>query len=255
MDYTDGDQTVEKDHSKTIKTPIPITIDANGEPGIPSATVDDGYNAKAIQSTLRDYCTAHIRELFNTIHMALLSMYAIGSISGKKKATIPWAKVSMDPTAWIDEECYPPGFQWADPSKIWAHDVFRLLDHWRQQKQAGLSPLIWNPSCELLVDTAQQSEHVQNQRQRQSSSSSDSNDEEDNYAEELARIPEHSDTQPSSPSPRPTWRGANTSETEDIGEADNGSPPFQVSPSVRQPSCKPYLLSPCHPSHPTYCCI
>jgi hypothetical protein len=48
--------------SKTNKNTIPITMDVNGKPEIPSVTVDEGYHAKIIQSTLQEYCTAHIRE-------------------------------------------------------------------------------------------------------------------------------------------------------------------------------------------------
>jgi hypothetical protein len=59
----DGDRNAEKDHSKTIKTPIDIITDADGEPAIPTVTIDDGYQTKVVQATLRNYCTAHISEL------------------------------------------------------------------------------------------------------------------------------------------------------------------------------------------------
>ncbi|KAI9437927.1 hypothetical protein BJY52DRAFT_1229961 [Lactarius psammicola] len=78
----------------------------------------DGYNAKVVQAVLRDYITTHIRY-----------------VSGKKKATIPWAKLSQDPTSWINPECVPDGFQWADPFKLHIGDMFELLKHWRQRKQ------------------------------------------------------------------------------------------------------------------------
>ncbi len=72
-DDTEGNQTVENDHSKTIKTPIPITTHANGEPEIPPITIDDGYNGKTVQKALRDYCTAHISELSNIFCTAFLT--------------------------------------------------------------------------------------------------------------------------------------------------------------------------------------
>jgi hypothetical protein len=65
MEDTDNDEAAEKDRSKTIKTPVLITTDANGEPAIPSITMDDAYHTKVVQTTLRDYCTTHIRELNN----------------------------------------------------------------------------------------------------------------------------------------------------------------------------------------------
>ena len=74
--------------------------------------------------------------------MADIYICELGFISGKKKASIPWAKVTSDPAAWIYEECYPPGFNWADPSKIQINEVFKLFNHWRQRKQSRLAPII-----------------------------------------------------------------------------------------------------------------
>jgi hypothetical protein len=56
------DQTAEIDHSKTIKTPIIIAHGADGEPVLPTITMADSYQAKVVQSALRNYCTAHISE-------------------------------------------------------------------------------------------------------------------------------------------------------------------------------------------------
>jgi hypothetical protein len=64
MEHTEDDWNAVKDREKTIKTPVNIITDGNGEPEIPSITEDDGYQAKVIQKTLRKYCTAHIRELY-----------------------------------------------------------------------------------------------------------------------------------------------------------------------------------------------
>ena len=47
----------------------------------------------------------------------IIHMCEPGYIFGNTKAVIPWAKVIVDPTAWINENCYPLRFQWADPSK------------------------------------------------------------------------------------------------------------------------------------------
>ncbi len=58
----DHDQSDQPGHSKTNKTRIKIITDANGEPELPSVTKGDGYQAKKIQLSLREYCTAHIRE-------------------------------------------------------------------------------------------------------------------------------------------------------------------------------------------------
>jgi hypothetical protein len=70
--------------------------------------------------------------------------------------------VTSDPAAWIDEESYLLGFKWADPSKIWINDVFKLFDHWRQQKQSRLAPIIRNTSCEILTNTEKPVPWIQN---------------------------------------------------------------------------------------------
>jgi hypothetical protein len=140
-----------------------------------------------------------------------ICIYDSGFISGKKNAKIPWAKVSSNPTAWIHEECFPSGFQWADPSKIRVGQVFRLLDHWRQRQKDGHSPLIWNPSCELLADVDQLSQPVRNQQQTHAIDSNlnenngASSDEEEDFAAELDKIP-HDPSE--SPSPQPTRKRA-----------------------------------------------
>lgn len=206
-----------------------------------------------------------------TFSTALLHICALGFISGKRKATIPWAKVTMDPTAWIQEECYPPDFKWMDPSKVRLAQVFYLLDHWRQRKEDGLTPLIWNPSCELLTDMEKYSGDLRSRRQRQHDSSSESDDEvnsenlqtrrqrqnvpnsendaeEENFDTELNRIFDNP------PSPHPTQREPGASNNEDLGEAETGSPPFQAPALVQHQSCKsgPFLHA-FHCISLTYC--
>jgi hypothetical protein len=103
-------------------------------------------------------------------------------VSGKKKATIPWAKLCQHPSTWIEPECAPDGFEWADPSKIRIGDVFRLLDHWRERKQNHLTPLIWVSSCPLLEDVEQSSDHhrrIQGQRKGRNSHLGDTESSED----------------------------------------------------------------------------
>jgi hypothetical protein len=51
-----------KDLSRTITTRIHISFDSDGCPELPKARRKDGYKTKVLQSMLREYCTAHIRE-------------------------------------------------------------------------------------------------------------------------------------------------------------------------------------------------
>ena len=146
------------------------------------------------------------------------------------------------------EECYPEGFSWADPSKIHKSEVFRLLDHWRQREKEGLTPLIWNPSCELFDDGEICSRTIGIKKKNDIPSSSDSstssspgpdsfqNDSEEDFRAELAKISSsdsdnlgsnsssHSNSDPPSPSPLP--RHSVSRIPEDIGIPTEGTPPF-----------------------------
>ncbi|KAH9036252.1 hypothetical protein EDB84DRAFT_1560971 [Lactarius hengduanensis] len=162
---------------------------------------------------------------------------SLGFISGKPYATIPWAKLSTTPTAWVQEECYPPGFKWADPSKIRLNDVHDLLIYWRQRKEDGLDPLIWNPSCELLADSdlEKTSKHLPARRRHQNASTSDVDGDEENYAQELNNITDNSSVLPLPPPPpslHPVQRGPAGSDTEGLEQAGIGFAQSLEHPSV-----------------------
>jgi hypothetical protein len=119
-------------------------------------------------------------------------MHTLEYVSGKKKVQIPWTKVTTKPADWIDEECYPPGFEWVDPSKIWINDAYHLLDHWRQQKESGLVPIIWNPSCDILADVKKPYWHPQ-------STGGSHGDSTEDFSNELRAIHEHDEESQHSP--------------------------------------------------------
>ncbi|KAH9010972.1 hypothetical protein EDB85DRAFT_2160497 [Lactarius pseudohatsudake] len=208
----EGDQSSPTGRPKTIKKKLKIVTDTDREPEIPSITLEDGYSAKVIQAALRDYCHVHIR-----------------FISGRKNATIPWSKLSCDPTAWIEEECFPLGFPWVDPSKLRLVQIFQLLDHWRQRQKEGLIPLIWNPSCELLSNIDQPAQRVRNPQQTNRRRStfdepvSDHSSEGEDFADKLRglRSPSVTPLLPPSPSPSPLRRNEETEQTStpDTGES------------------------------------
>ncbi|KAF8261683.1 hypothetical protein EI94DRAFT_1888976 [Lactarius quietus] len=142
-------------HSKTNKNPITITADSNGKSDVPSVTLANGYQTKTIQTALQHYCMAHIKYT-----------------SGKKNATISWSKLANDLDDWIVEECYPENFAWADLSKLRVAQVFQLLDHWRQHEDNGLSPLIWNSSCEVLDGGELCTEYIHTHEERKGKTTS-----------------------------------------------------------------------------------
>jgi hypothetical protein len=82
-----------------------------------------------------------------------------------------------NPTLWITKDCIPEGYAWNDPSKIQIDEVFRLLDHWRTQEDAGLDPLIWALTCPLLKDLENTTKTVQAGRQAQVLQPADSDEE------------------------------------------------------------------------------
>ena len=57
------------DRAKTKKKTIEITTDAHGKPEIPSVTPKDDFYAKDFQDAIRKYCTDHIRESTNPLHV------------------------------------------------------------------------------------------------------------------------------------------------------------------------------------------
>ena len=154
-----------------------------------------------------------------------------GHTLGKERTIISWVKVCNTPLDWILEECYPEGFAWADPSKIHKSEVFQLLDHWRQHEKDGLTPLIWNRSCELFDDGEICSRMIGIKKQKEAHSSfaspdgslpsspdpySDSDEKdskEEDFRADLAKIPSsnsdnpesNSSSDPQSPSPLPQW--------------------------------------------------
>jgi hypothetical protein len=62
MKDPDDERNAEKDRSKTIKTPVHITMDETGEPVVPPMVPGRGYGAKTVQTAIRKYCLAHIRK-------------------------------------------------------------------------------------------------------------------------------------------------------------------------------------------------
>ncbi|KAI9450742.1 hypothetical protein BJY52DRAFT_1227032 [Lactarius psammicola] len=184
MCFRGGDvHTTQKGCPKTVKPPISIHIKSNGCPNVPAITDADGYNAKAVQAVLQDYITTHIHEL------------SVDYFSCKK-ATIPWAKLSQDPSSWIKPECVPDGFQWADPSKLRIGDVFDLLKHWRQRKQDHLEPPIWVSSCPLLKDVEQPSKHRRAPKSALPNSDDNSTEDEESENFNLEVSPPHSLSSP-----------------------------------------------------------
>jgi hypothetical protein len=93
---------------------------------------------------------------------ALLNVCDLGFITEMEKQIIPWGALIKDPYSWMSEECVPPGFEWKDPSKIQIGEIFRLLDHWRDRQDQFLDPLIWMPSCPLLLDAQKPSKRTHN---------------------------------------------------------------------------------------------
>jgi hypothetical protein len=144
---------VEQGSSEKIE--IPISFDADGCPELPTTTVADGYQAKVVQSMLRAYCHAHIREPPLYPFAAMYNTYELGFLTGNQNLVIPWGTLEKNPNSWISEECTPDEFEWRDPSHIKVGQIFRLLNHWRRRLDQGLDHLIWLPTCPMFQDVEQ----------------------------------------------------------------------------------------------------
>jgi hypothetical protein len=186
-----------KDHSKTNTTPISISLDADGCPELPTVTMADGYKTKVVQSMLREYCTAHIREPSLKSCEEKYNTSKIGFVSGKTRQIIPWGAFVKDPYSWISEECVPHEFEWKDPSKIQIGEIFRLLYHWRHRQDQDLDPLIWLPNCPVLQGTEGLLRRGRNVRQARVQQPQDSGEETFNLpaSGDLDELDEESDEQ------------------------------------------------------------
>lgn len=61
-DTVESPPPVRRGRSGRAATRIPISIDADGCPELPTITAQEKPPAKPLQSMLRDYCIAHMRE-------------------------------------------------------------------------------------------------------------------------------------------------------------------------------------------------
>jgi hypothetical protein len=171
---------------KTKVTPISIPVKSDGRPDIPNITKDDEYKTKTVQTMLRQFLTAHIRN-YSSDNLYISYTDILGYVSGKRWAKIPWALLSDKPNVWIKPECTPDGFTWADPSKIRIGDIFLLLDHWRERRRQRLTPLIWVKTCPVLRDVSLSSDERQDYHSDSSSDNLSNNDD---------RSEEHSQSSP-----------------------------------------------------------
>jgi hypothetical protein len=106
----------------------------------------------------------------------MFNVHILGYVTGRKQARIPWAELCQDPPSWIEPECAPDGFQWADPSKIRIREIYRLLEHWRERQRQRLNPLIWVTSCSFFRNSSPSLDDRQNYSSDQSTDSNSSDD-------------------------------------------------------------------------------
>jgi hypothetical protein len=69
MMHTEPEEPEAEDPTKIKTKPIPVLLDDAGFPELPPTTQNDNNKTKIVQSMLREYCTAHAREL----HLNLFS--------------------------------------------------------------------------------------------------------------------------------------------------------------------------------------
>jgi hypothetical protein len=129
------------------------------------------------------------------------------------------------PADWMDDQCHPPGFEWADPSKIRIDEVYCLLAHWRVWKESGLAPIIWNQSCDILNEVEKPYKRLQNLDLGQSNVHSHTGSNED-FSKELEAICEHEEEFQHSTTPPP-------SPTPDRRASSGVEPSRYITPTIR----------------------
>jgi hypothetical protein len=76
---------VEEDRENMTTKPIPVHLDADGFPELPPTTSNDLHKTKIIQSMLREYCTAHIREIHFNLLIDIFLTYMSKASSLERK--------------------------------------------------------------------------------------------------------------------------------------------------------------------------
>ena len=164
-----------KDRLKNDEENVPIPVDSDGRPHLPNATDYDQKGVKILQTMVQEYCTKHIHKNCSN-YLFIYDIAILEYVSGKTNAKISWARVAASPSTWIEPECTPEGFEWADPSKIRIANIFLLLQHWREQQRQRLAPLIWASTCPLLKDASSSTDERQEYQSHQSQDDSSTED-------------------------------------------------------------------------------
>src|ERR1700744_158675 len=171
--------------------------------------------------------------------MKICNTTILGYVTGKMKATVPWAKLSQSPSSWISPDCAPDGFLWADPSKIRIDGLYDLLDHWRDRELSGLEPLIWAPSCPLLSDVEDPSEHSQCSNEETSTRSFPG----DNLPDHMPSDGNHANSEIGISNSHPgSNSGDDLSHHGDIGDSHMESPPHAGASSYQHPGMTKLFL-------------
>ena len=144
-------------------------------PHLPNATEYNQEGVKILQTMLWEYCTKHIHKNCSD-YLSIYDIAILEYVLGKTNAKISWARVTASPSTWIELECTPEGFEWADPSKICIANIFLLLQHWRERQRQHLAPLIWASTCPLLKDASSFADEWQEYQSHQSQDDSSTED-------------------------------------------------------------------------------
>ena len=154
-----------------------VPTDSESHRNGPADIQDKGHTNYALRICQGSYPYILLRSFPHSPNKCILEY-----VSGRKKVKIPWGKICEDPSSWIQPECVPNGFQWADPSKIRIGDIFPLFEHWREQQKHHLSPLIWVPTCPFLRNASPSFEDWQQYNSNNSIPSSSSDDDNSEFS-------------------------------------------------------------------------
>jgi hypothetical protein len=77
-----------EDPAKMNTKPIPVPLDDAGFPELPPTTQNDNNKTKIVQSMLREYCTAHARELYLNVFSERFLTHTSKALSLERRARL-----------------------------------------------------------------------------------------------------------------------------------------------------------------------
>lgn len=125
---SDSEEEVKRVKKKPV---VKLEVGDDERPLLPNTVLDGSLGFDDLHPMVREYMTMNYSVFANSFKMNVVLMTFTGLDSGNPKGVIPWAAISSDQTAFIDEQYLPFQFKiQKDPSKMNKVQVLTLLEYW-----------------------------------------------------------------------------------------------------------------------------